>query len=571
MLLLLWMNTVSNKMDDCSKRSPILILLLGFFMSILFLFATIQTLIASECYHYHTSKSYQIIVKNNGVYYQFTERDPNGFSYARQVTIPIKGIDKESYKSIGEDEGTLMFSDKNGFYMLSKREPSDDKEVIYSKVLGPNINQKHINGRLYFIDGKWVYMDGWGNNITKVELTELPRNLVNVKCYSYSMYVKNENKVFVVSIDLNSDKKYTWSEIPHLNPENLIYYSCNQLKNEDYIADENHMFCITKEGSFADVTPQLMALGVKNYNSLKLINADIPMWQKERYILKKRDGASVSSKDPLTGKDIDVEYSYSGFKPLIPAYGNINYALYANKIYPIWDDNFSQAYTVKTDAAKLKVIQDKLLQGSDFYYFEDANNFKIISTNISADAKFFPEVYSYNSYLPKALVDENYIYFIADQFKTHLDNKKRLTSQIVKQLGTFYLFNNSLFDGKKSYPIIADYASISYLGSYVEVLNACSGDMPNSEQVAVKYHHFFKDKNKVFYFDEQKEHLQIIQTADPRDYIYDDYLGMKTLYKIKDLRGGMSISSSPQVNYYWFGCIATGLLGVIAYVLKKRS
>jgi len=73
-----------------------------------------------------------------------------------------------------------------------------------------------------------------------------------------------------------------------------------------------------------------------------------------------------------------------------------------------------------------------------------------------------------------------------------MENKKALTSKIVKQLGMFYLFNHSLYDGEKLYPITADEETLTYLGSFVEVINECADSMPNSPSVKVNYYIFLK-------------------------------------------------------------------------------
>ena len=529
-----------------------------------------QSLNASECYHYHTSTQHAIIKNERGLFYQLTEKDPNGFSYVRQINKPIKGIDLATYKAIGEDESTFMFSDKNGFYQLEKERQHEDHSAIYSKILGANPNQKHINGRLFLIDGKWSYIIAWGKDTKKIMLNELPQNITNVKCFNSGLYVKSDKQVFSVYIDFYTQKA-TVKTIPNLNPAQLVYYACNPRENEDFIADEQHIFSIRNDGSFEDITPQFRALKVnRKFNQLKLVDNPTVMWWSDK-VLKKREGHSVSGRDPLTGEDIDVYFSYYASTPLLPKFGNSSYVRFQNKIYPIWDDDFSQSYDIRTDVSKLEAIEGKLFKGDDFYYFEADNDYKFVSTKISANAKFFPGVYSYRAYLSKALVDDDYIHFIGDRFNIHMDNKKKLTSKVVKQLGMFYLFNNALFDGEKSYPIIADYETLSALGSFVDVINSCAGDMPNTPPVQVKYHHFFKDKNAVYYLNEKTKQLQIIQTADPSEYKADDYEALQELYKIKDVKGSIKKKTSSDLNYYAIGGFALAIFGLGFYLIRRKS
>lgn len=530
-----------------------------------------QSLQASECYHYHTSTTHAILKTERGIFYRFTEIDPNGISYVKQILKPIKGIDLNTYKYAGEDEATFMFSDKNGFYQLPKNEQYEDKIAIYSKVLSASAGQKHINGRLFLIDNKWVYLTGWKDQITKIALNGLPVNITSVKSYSSGLYVKSDQQVFSINVDLYNSKA-TIETIPNLNPAQVVYYACNPLENEDYIADEKHIYSIRREGSFNDLTPQFMALGVRQkFNSLKLLPGLITIWWNNQ-VIKKRDGHSVSGKNPLTGEEIDIYFSYTNSTPLEPKYGRIAYVRFQGKIYPLWDDDFSQAYDVKTDAMKLEAIEDKLFKGDDFYYFEADDDMKIISIKISSSAKFFPGVYSYGKYLSKALVDDDYIHFIGDRFNIHIENKKKLSSKVVKQLGLFYLFNNALFDGEKSYPIKADYETLISLGSFVEEINGCAGEMPNTPQVQVKYHQFFKDKDAVYYFNEKTKQLQIIQTADPSSAEVDDYDYLQELYKIKDVKGAIKKKFEPKkVNYYLIGGAVLLVLALGVLYFKRRK
>jgi len=555
-------------MQQTVYKYPKLKLLCG----VLLLILSSNLLEASECYENGTSTSFQILRKNGGVYYQYTQKDRNGFSYVKQQNKLLKGIDPQTFKVLGEDERTFMVGDKNGFYVIPKLEQYEEHGAVYFKILNANAHQKQINGRLFLINGKWTYFNAWAKDITKMVLNELPQKISNIKSYSNGFYVKSDKNVFVISIDEASLPNYKISIVPGLNPATTVYYAGKELNNEDFLADATHFFSIRREGSIDDLTPQLMALGLKtNMNKLTLSRGDIPIWFLNGRMLKKREGTSSEGTNPVTGDAIDIDYSFTAAQVLKPLFGGNRYTLFRNKIYPVWDDNFSQPYDLKTDPGTLKAIEDKLFRGDDFYYSEADDDFKIISTKIPADAKFFPSVNSYLSYLPKALVDDEYIHFIGDRFNIDLDNKKKLTSKIVKQLGMFYMFNHTLYDGNKTYPIIADEKTLTYLGSFVEIVNGCSDSMPNSPQVNVKYHNFFKDKNHVYYLDNQKYQLQIIQTAGVENTRADDYETMQALYKIRDVKGSVKNKKSAQANYYLIFGSSFLVLGLGIYLLTRKT
>ena len=542
-------------------------------VSIFFLIWFGQFVNASECYHYHTLTNSRLLIKNKQLYFQFTERDQNGFTYVKQDNKPLTGIDVASYKFYGEDEDVFIFADKAGVYSLRKNEQYEGQSAKFYKILNANEGIKNINGRLFFLDGKWIYIDIWQGKITKIVISELPANTVNIKCWSNGFYVKDDKNVYAIKVNLNEVKKYEVLVLPGLSSTEIKHYSCSPRLNEDYLADENTMFSIRTDGDFVDITPQLLALGFRNgYNAMYLLDENTPLWQTGNLMLKKRDGASSTRKSPLTGEDIEVEYAYSSAKLLTPLSGQSSYTIFRNKIYPIWDDNFSLPAQVAVNANQLIAVEGRLFRGKDFYYMGNTDNYKLTSINISADAKFYPTVSSYSKTLPNALVDEKFIYFIGERFDFKLGDQEALTNKVVKQLGSFYLFNHSLYDGTTTYSINADDKTLSYLGSFVEVVNGCAGSEPNSPQVEVVYHHFFKDKNSVYYFSDKTKNWQVIQTANESDYQADDYEDLQALYKIKDLKGSVKKKTNRPINYLLIigSCLAFIAFGLLFYKKFKK-
>ncbi|TDG35184.1 hypothetical protein EZJ43_14900 [Pedobacter changchengzhani] len=526
---------------------------------------------ASECYDYHTIRTTKLVTIGGSMYFQFTEKDQNGFTYVQQENKLLKGIDVASYKLYGEDESGFVFADKSGVFNLNKNEQYDGIDAKFYKILNAGEGVKNINGRLFLLNGKWSFISNAYNKTTKFDLPKLPLNIVNVKSWSNGFYVKDDKNVYAVKLDISDTKKYQIKMLPGVSPAETVYYGCSPGLNEDYLADKNTMFSIRTDGDFVDITQQLYALGFSSgFNAMRLLDAKIPLWQTGNFILKKRDGASSTRKNPLTGEVIDVEYAYSSAKLLEPQAGETSYTFFKNHIYPIWDDNFSLPSQIKISANQLVAVEGKLFKGPDFYYMGNTDNYKIASINISANAKFYPAIPSYSGYLPKALVDGKFIYFIGERFDLKSENKKALTSKIVKQLGSFYLFNNALHDGTKNYPITADYESLTYLGSFVEVINGCAGDMPNTPQVEVVYHHFFKDADNVYYFNSRDHNWQVIETANGTDYEANDYAGMKALHKIKNVKFAIEAKVITSTNYSLLA-ICVVVLGLAGFVIFKKK
>ena len=162
---------------------------------------------------------------------------------------------------------------------------------------------------------------------------------------------------------------------------------------------------------------------------------------------------------------------------------------------------------------------------------------------------------------------------LLDRSDGKTDLKTALTAKKVKQLGMFYLFNHSLFDGDHTFPIKADEETLTYLGSFVEVINGCSGSDPGSPAVKVNYHNFFRDKDNVYYFNEALKKLSIIQTANVDESKVNNYDYMQALYQIKDVKGTVKRKTAENNNgiiYLFSGIVAIGLIAGLIFASRKK-
>ena len=93
--------------------------------------------------------------------------------------------------------------------------------------------------------------------------------------------------------------------------------------------------------------------------------------------------------------------------------------------------------------------------------------------------------------------------------------------------------------------------------------------MSGSQPVEVLYHHFFKDNTSVYYFNDSENKWQMIQTANPADYLINDFDGLQALYKIKDVKGVVKKIPDNSVNYV--AIMISGLALVILSVLLYKK
>lgn len=133
---------------------------------------------ASECYHYHTKKSYKV-VQNNGKYFlQFTVKNPDGITFVSQENYLIGNV-KTAISIVAQDDvrepilsdgsSTLWIYFKDGISL------TNNTDVNFMTINASFVN---IDRTVMLSAGKY-YTNGWAtaNQVEPVDLTAVKDKL----------------------------------------------------------------------------------------------------------------------------------------------------------------------------------------------------------------------------------------------------------------------------------------------------------------------------------------------------------------------------------------------------------
>ncbi|MEO5911624.1 MAG: hypothetical protein ABIP95_12095 [Pelobium sp.] len=85
----------------------------------IFIFTT-QLLKASECYHYHTLKTYQLKNKDGNLYLEMIVKDPNKVSIASYNKVLLKGVMPNNAVIFNETQDGIIVKNDTWYYYFSK-------------------------------------------------------------------------------------------------------------------------------------------------------------------------------------------------------------------------------------------------------------------------------------------------------------------------------------------------------------------------------------------------------------------------------------------------------------------
>ncbi|OOG18930.1 hypothetical protein BWD42_02925 [Sphingobacterium sp. CZ-UAM] len=108
---------------------------------------------ASECYHYHTKKNYEIVAIKGILLLRISVKDPNDISIVSQEDIPMVAVGAD-IKIINRDAYNLLLADNNAYYLLAI-EFYDVDHVKPVKIADRKDVKATFDADLLCIQGKW--------------------------------------------------------------------------------------------------------------------------------------------------------------------------------------------------------------------------------------------------------------------------------------------------------------------------------------------------------------------------------------------------------------------------------
>ena len=472
----------------------------------IFIFTT-PLLKASECYHYHTLKTYQLKNLHGKLFLEAIVKDPNKISILSYSALLLKNISPNNSSVYSETTDGIIIKNALAYYYVAKN-TLDEKTVLIDKISDVKTQSLAPIGLTFFIKGQWKkliynpYYPTYAQRVKFALVKNIPKNVKLFRTYFYGQHpiylLKDNLHVYIFDED-----EATIKTIENITPITAKNDTLNESSDEFCIYD-NNTFYLTRDNfrTVENATIQFKDRPLKqSFLKLKFHRPN-----SFRTYLDFQDGALwsyVSAGISLDqGGDVNF-YRVENSKYLGPS------GLVLHKGF-LYDDPWSLVYeNHPIDLPKLKNIKDFTLTqdgsyrvGKDIYKVRDLDGGGIlekvenaVSYENGAVATFNNALWSYRHATPQFYLTNNIISFY--NYNTQTAEQTINHKSVVKDLKLAFAFDDKLLIENKVIQSIADFESIQFLGSTVDVKQGCDGGKGQIE-IIVEYNYYFKDKSAVY-------------------------------------------------------------------------
>lgn len=441
--------------------------------------------VASECYHYHTGKRVEIIHQNERTFLQISVIDPNGISIASQNCYPIPGASPELKLTDVRGNGTEAFQlaeDYENYYYLSTQYPQDTVKLL--KIAEKKNVSSFFSTTLGCINGKWQQLrfNVYNDSLTTTEVKGFPDEATVVGNMGNRAFLLQDHQ-YLYAYDVRDARVTAYQTLDG-----------NTLHVEEL--DDNNYLVVDKDQAFflelpwfqkTDLTPDLLASDLTkpfHLNGVHYLSyAHVLDINGELFGI---NGGSSLYRLP------DTDF-YKGNKLLLER----NEKLYMAP----WD---AYAGFQPVDASDVQALANLYLTNSGyytddhFYYYFDYDKKKLVKmVDFSIDYAFTRGVFSYMHGTGNFYNNETEICYINQN--EHQIVERIPHSTPLKNLQIAYAFDDKLLIENKVIEHAADYHSLSFLGSTVDVISGCDGG-DGQIPIVIEYNYFFRDENHIYFY-----------------------------------------------------------------------
>lgn len=472
----------------------------------------------SECYHYHTPKYYEILVKNDKVVFQHTIKDPNNISYVSRETIILESINSKDFKIIAEDESNILFATIDGHFIAEKDVYEIQRQGV-SKIANNNSITKTAGTNFICKKGVWYYITPISHNkgLNENEIKNMPENLefLLADALREGTLYKNKEAVYIFNYETLSFKK-----IKNLNGSQVKFKKINNYLKKHFLYDDD-TFYLLDYNEYIDYTDQFTSM--TEFTSLK--NAEIIVYNRYNISINTNDGIiwmylnfSITDENGNLKKIVPIKATYLGT--------NKEFIHYNGKVYNDFNDLLRNYGPLNIDA----IIDINALDYDSHFYFDKKSKYLFdYDTNTFNAVSWLPSnttLYKNNSLYTYGFLgnspfyaDDNYIYFIKDPKEKY----KTLThSSEIKDLKLAYAYDNKLLIENNEIENIADRDTIEFIGSTVNVIQGCDGGR-GQHPVIIDVYYYFKDRNNVYFYNTSGKKMKKLPSQHIADVKIDDY------------------------------------------------
>ena len=195
-------------------------------------------------------------------------------------------------------------------------------------------------------------------------------------------------------------------------------------------------------------------------------------------------------------------------------------------------DSFNAIY--QSNSLNVSLVEDLLnLERIDFYSYSDGkqnyrfnyDKYKLIpiQDKLSENALFYKAISSYSNCTASFYNDNGTLKYANDKGDIHI---KRKINTKVKFLELAYAYDDYIYIEGQEIISIADFDTLEFLGSTVDVIQPCDGGK-GQIPVVINYYYFFKDKVYSYYSGGKK--IKIIENKAPENFMANNYNQLKSL------------------------------------------
>lgn len=469
---------------------------------------------ASECYHYHTKTSYEVVVEGEAVFLVMKTKDPNGISisgYSKEK-LPISAKEARFVAHYYSD--IVIVANADYYYAVEVGDYAWREKKAPLPLFKTERVSENFGSRMFCIDGKWqwISIDIYHRKIETKLVENFPDRAEMLHDFGYQNFLL-KNKHSLVIFD-ERDQKVT--PIVGLNTEKVRFEKGEDPTDTCFIFDEHSFYGIERNGKYFNMTEDFKMVGFKgkftdarwirsSLGGILLDFQDGDLWVCDEKRQMKFYPLKNSTYYPQNGLIFYNDRYYSGVTDLQLYHGygfdvsRVNLAqLRELDKYDLYYDDF-QYYTragrvfrpVRIGEESQKLLLTKTYQDQSFHSYRGGTKpFKVVDNVLY----FFSVDYNRWNWMKTPKID-----FI-------IEEKISLKTPI-KELTMGFLFNDVLLIENQMVKNIGNRDTMEFVGSTVDVISGCDGG-DGTLPVEVSYHYFYKDDQAVYHYNEKDKEMK---------------------------------------------------------------
>lgn len=465
---------------------------------------------ANECYRYHTSKEYRVTIDAPNVFLVEIEKDPNGVSIVSYKRILLKiNSNNARFVAYNAKEKAVIVANSEGYFWIDEAIFSNSTIKPF-KLAEANQVSETFGSDLFCISGKWqsLQYEASIGKINRQEVAGFPNSpkIISTLDFKGNLLLKDKTSVYAY----NENQK-TIQKIANLEASSVVFKE-RDFYQDSFLYDEDTFYLVNfDQARFEDITKDFAWLQLrKKFTEARFINKITG-----DYSLDFADG-TIWAYDENKFRVNDKRVAFFPFKntKYFPESGlyfhqNTFFRYSKRLIHP--KANAMDMTEVK-NPDQLKLIADELYYDGNLFYKYNYNSRKLTSLpkNTGAFVLLNSEYYSNASALsygrknlPFRVKDRKIIYT-----NDHYETRKEIPIQgKIKDLTLAYVFDKKMLIEEKLIDNIADYNTIEFVGSTVDIISGCD---QNNTPVVVEYNYFFKDKSSVYIYNNKEGKMRIL-------------------------------------------------------------